>query len=940
MGGLGGAGGVGGAGGAGGVGGAGGAGGSPTIDEPSGTSLLVQIVDSTGAPLPNAAVTFKSDVLPADGAGRILFEDLSPGRFVARVEAYGFAPASVAVELPPGAHAGAQAVLLPLGPPIVFDAEVGATLDQGAARVTIPPNALIDENGQPITGMVEASVLPLDPTASSLASFPGPLEGIGAQNGEIVGLDSVLMAEISLWKDGNRLNLAPGVTAELELALPDAIAAELNAGDTIPAWWLDLDAGYWKEEGTGVIAPSSSDPSKLAWFADVGHFTWWNCDRPWTEKNCFDVSVVDVNGAAAPGLTLQTYGVSYVGALTTTATTSDGHACVDIKLGEDASLLIGATYAPLTSPIAIKGSGPAGSCTGQGAPCTPLAVVVPAPHICAPGAAQPCPYTGPPGTEGAGLCKAGKNYCDETGTHWIGCEGEVTPGSEACTSIFDEDCDGQANEEGQGCSCVPGALSTCYTGPPGTLGVGLCKAGQQACKTDGLGHAPCVGDIVPEQETCATPDDDNCDGSTDCGGVHVWSQSFGDASAQVSRSVAVDSAGNVVVTGYFQGTTDFGSGPLISAGTLDIFVAKFDASGKPLWSKRFGDADNQEGLAVAVDGAGNVFATGGFFGSVNFGGQTLTSIGKNDIFLVKLDASGQHVWSQSFGDGSTQYASGVAVDSAGNVLLTGTMTGLVDFGQFVTANGIDAFIAKFNSAGQHQWSKSFGQVNTMSHGLGIAVDGAGSSVIIGNFNGAADFGGGTLTSAGGWDIFVAKFNALGQHVYSKRYGDATDGFWNVAIAVDGAGNALMTGDFGGTVDFGGGPLTSAGNTDMFLAKLDPAGQLVFGEQFGDAGFQGGTGIAATGAGDILVTGGFTGTLDFGGDPLGNAGNFLARFDAMGQHIYSRQFGEPSSVLCNGLAVDSAGSSLITGHFGGDASLGGPVLAGAGSHDAFLVKFTP
>jgi hypothetical protein len=97
------------------------------------------------------------------------------------------------------------------------------------------------------------------------------------------------------------------------------------------------------------------------------------------------------------------------------------------------------------------------------------------------------------------------------------------------------------------------------------------------------------------------------------------------------------------------------------------------------------------------------------------------------------------------------------------------------------------------------------------------------------------------------------------------------------------------------------------------------------------------------AGDILVTGTFQGTLDFGGNPLVGAGlwnNFLARLDALGQPIYSRQFGEPSGAVCMDLAVDSAGSSLLTGRFAGDASFGGPVLAGAGSHDAFLARFTP
>jgi hypothetical protein len=154
------------------MGGLGGAGGGVVIDEPSGTSLLLNVIDSTGAPIPAASVTAQGSVMPSDGAGRLLLENLAPGRFVARVEAYGFAPASVAVDLPAGAHAGAEAILLPLGPPIAFDADVGAVLAQGDARVSIPPGALVDANGDPVAGMVEATVVPLDPTAARACLWP------------------------------------------------------------------------------------------------------------------------------------------------------------------------------------------------------------------------------------------------------------------------------------------------------------------------------------------------------------------------------------------------------------------------------------------------------------------------------------------------------------------------------------------------------------------------------------------------------------------------------------------------------------------------------------------------------------------------------------------------------------------------------------------------
>jgi len=108
----------------------------------------------------------------------------------------------------------------------------------------------------------------------------------------------------------------------------------------------------------------------------------------------------------------------------------------------------------------------------------------------------------------------------------------------------------------------------------------------------------------------------------------------------------------VVITGYIWGTVDFGGGPLTSAGGFDIFIAKFDTNGQHLWSQCFGDGSNQDAYGIAIDGSGNVIVTGWFQGTVDFGGGALTSAGLDDIFVAKFDPNGNHVWSQSFGDAS------------------------------------------------------------------------------------------------------------------------------------------------------------------------------------------------------------------------------------------------------------------------------------------------
>jgi hypothetical protein len=313
---------------------------------------------------------------------------------------------------------------------------------------------------------------------------------------------------------------------------------------------------------------------------------------------------------------------------------------------------------------------------------------------------------------------------------------------------------------------------------------------------------------------------------------------------------------------------------------IDIFLAKFDTAGNHVWSKRFGDAGDQTGTSLAVDGAGNVLLTGSFSGSVDFGGGPLTSAGGRDIFLAKFDTAGSHLWSKRFGDASDQHGYSVAVDGAGNALLTGYFYGSVDFGGGALLSAVfsDIFLAKFDPAGNHLWSKRFGDAD-FQIGLGVAADGSGNVLLTGWFDGSVDFGGTPMSASGAADIFLAKFNSAGNHLWSQHFSGAGE-LKVSSLALDGAGNVLLTGELTSSVDFGGGALTSAGSTDIFLAKFDPAGSHLWSKRFGDAGSQGGYSVAASGAGNVLITGYFSGSVDFGGGPLMSAGSqdaFLAKF---------------------------------------------------------------
>jgi hypothetical protein len=224
--------------------------------------------------------------------------------------------------------------------------------------------------------------------------------------------------------------------------------------------------------------------------------------------------------------------------------------------------------------------------------------------------------------------------------------------------------------------------------------------------------------------------------------------------------VATDSSGNIVVTGYFNNTVDFGGGPLTSTGYKDIFLAKYSPAGTHLWSKRFGGTSQEAGNAVSIDSSNNILLTGYFYGTVDFGGGPLSKPSAADVFLAKYTAAGAHLWSQVFGGtiaSDNAIANDVSVDGNGNVIIGGYFTGSADFGNGTVDSILaqDIFVAKYSAIGEHLWSNQFGGVSN-DQGLGVTVDGSGNVVVTGFFNYDVDFGGGLLTSIGGGDVFLLK----------------------------------------------------------------------------------------------------------------------------------------------------------------------------------------
>jgi len=408
--------------------------------------------------------------------------------------------------------------------------------------------------------------------------------------------------------------------------------------------------------------------------------------------------------------------------------------------------------------------------------------------------------------------------------------------------------------------------------------------------------------------------------------TYKWAATAGGAGEDAGWSVATDQEGNVITVGIFNGSADFNPGPgtniLTSNGSMDAFIQKLDAEGNFIWVKKIGGGSFDAAFSLEVDQSGNIISSGTYSETVDFdpnvGEENLTSNGNSDVFIQKLDSSGNLIWAKTFGSTSSDDLKKITLDALGNLYLTGYIGDDTDFDPGVNTSIIsisgssnkDMYILKLYSSGEYVWAKTMGG-GGVTQGAAIKLDNQGNIYIGARYSGTADFDPGmgvaNHTASGiPIDNVIVKLDSQGDYVWSKGItGPNNDNVFGLGI--DSQGDVYSCVMFQDLVDFdpsaGVDNINSIGYQDAYLTKLDTDGNYIWTKTFGSAGDDQAYSVDFDGAGNIYLTGTYSETADF--DPSSGIANFstnggtdifLVIMDLNGNYIENLSIGGTGMML--------------------------------------------
>jgi hypothetical protein len=345
----------------------------------------------------------------------------------------------------------------------------------------------------------------------------------------------------------------------------------------------------------------------------------------------------------------------------------------------------------------------------------------------------------------------------------------------------------------------------------------------------------------------------------DAAGNWLWAVRAGGTGYDEGTGISLDGSGFCYISGHFRGTAVFGATSLTSAGGSDLFVAKMDANGNWQWAVRAGGSNTDIAYGISTLANGTSYVTGGFRGPAVFGSITVTgSSTSSNVYVARIDAGGNWIWVANAGGSGTDHGMSISTDDSGSCYVTGRFSSYAFFDTIVLASSgsSDIFVARIDSSGNWVWAIGFGGPAGADWSEGVCHDHSGNCIVTGSFSGTVVFGGTSLTSGGSNDVFVAKLSSEGDWLWATNAGGGLEDNGK-GIACDPAGNVYVTGYFEVASVFGSTVLSSIGDKDIFVSKLSPAGAWLWAIRAGGTGYEAGCGIWLDTNGDCHVTGYFT-----------------------------------------------------------------------------------
>ena len=411
-----------------------------------------------------------------------------------------------------------------------------------------------------------------------------------------------------------------------------------------------------------------------------------------------------------------------------------------------------------------------------------------------------------------------------------------------------------------------------------------------------------------------------------------------------NSGIAIDKKGNSYITGTLRGDSFFGTIQVFNHGDQDIYLAKYDSTGNCLWAKSPGGISADGGDGITVDVNGFIYITGYFFSEAVFDTIHISphSTGFN-MFLAKYDPLGNCLWVSQAVSGNNIRGLAVTTDAERNSYVTGRFmdTTILGSTQLISYGGPDIFIAKYNPDGICLWAKHAGG-NAISYeesGQAICHDANDNIYITGIFWGTAKFDTVQLVSAGDWDIFVAKYDSNGNLIWANRAGGSYHDM-GTGLSVDSSENCYVTGAFFGPTDFGTNHLTGFSGYDIFLAKYDPNGNCLWAKQAGGSGYDYGYAVSTDPSGNSYVTGNYQDTSTFCTIQLiasSYQSPFIAKYDTYGKCKWVKQV--IGGGIGFGISVDANDNIYTSGEFGGTAMFDTIQLSGGIVFIAKLANYT-